>query len=171
MVTGGNSAGAGTVETLTISGWKTFTPSLPVSINSHCMAMINTTTVIVVAGLQTSVASGATYILNNDYRVWASGPNLNQVRYFHQCGKLLSSPTSQTFGILSVGGLASSTSILGTSEFLGPDLSGWSFVQPLPVPTHRLRLIEDPYGGVFVIGGYTSTGLVIKTLLFQKKRK
>jgi len=159
MASGGNRIGNGTVETLSTTGWSSFTPSLPVSISSHCMTLINATAVMVIAGLQKSVASGVTYFLTNDNRVWVQGPTLNQARYFHQAGRILTSPGSQSFGIIAVGGLASPTTILGSAEFMPPDLSAWSYIQPLPVPTHRHRLIEDPSGGVFVIGGYTSTGI------------
>ncbi len=71
FVTGGwGSAGAiSTAEILTENGWEEFSPSLPVTIYLHCMALLNSTTAMVVGGQQDKLISANTYLISDDKKV------------------------------------------------------------------------------------------------------
>jgi hypothetical protein len=47
-----NNEGLSTAEVLTEKGWKQMGPSLPVNILGHCMVHVNSTTVMVIGGIQ-----------------------------------------------------------------------------------------------------------------------
>ena len=44
-----------TVEILTKNGWKTNVPVLPVKVDLHCMVQLNSTTVMLIGGIQVSI--------------------------------------------------------------------------------------------------------------------
>jgi len=44
-----------TVEILTDNGWKADFPELPVKVDFHCMVLINSTTVMLIGGVQASI--------------------------------------------------------------------------------------------------------------------
>jgi hypothetical protein len=55
LVTGGwdvSGSDLNSAEMLTEEGWESNIPSLPVTINAHCMVTVNSTTVMVIGGLQ-----------------------------------------------------------------------------------------------------------------------
>ena len=54
FVTGGqtNSGHTSTAEVLTNKGWEIFAPSLPITIGYHCMILVNATTAMIIAGVQ-----------------------------------------------------------------------------------------------------------------------
>lgn len=55
FVTGGqisSSSFLNTAEALTPNGWKTLPPSLPVNIHMHCSVFVNSTTLMVIGGIQ-----------------------------------------------------------------------------------------------------------------------
>jgi hypothetical protein len=58
-----------TAEILTENGWEEFSPSLPVTICLHYMVLLNSTTAMVVGGLQNTVASADTYLISDDKKV------------------------------------------------------------------------------------------------------
>jgi hypothetical protein len=71
FVTGGwGSSGAiSSAEILTENGWEEFFPSFPANIKSHCMVLLNSTTVIVVGGVQNTFVSADTYLISDDKKV------------------------------------------------------------------------------------------------------
>ena len=56
-------------EILTDNGWELFSPSLPVSVYLHCMVLRNSTTVLVIGGVQNAVVSPNTYMISDDKKV------------------------------------------------------------------------------------------------------
>jgi hypothetical protein len=56
-----------TTELLTRDGWKSILPDLPVKLSRHCMAFINSTTMIIIGGSQpNSYFSSNTFLFNMD---------------------------------------------------------------------------------------------------------
>jgi hypothetical protein len=61
LVTGGVDApgsALNSAEMLTEKGWESNIPSLPVTIRTHCMVTVNSTTVMAIGGYQNSQISG-----------------------------------------------------------------------------------------------------------------
>jgi hypothetical protein len=62
LVTGGRvPSNLNSAEMLTDKGWESNLPSLPVTINGHCMVTVNATTVMVIGGEENSQRSTATF--------------------------------------------------------------------------------------------------------------
>jgi hypothetical protein len=124
-----NNEGLSTAEVLTEKGWKQLGPSLPVNILGHCMVHINSTTVIVIGGIQNGTRnSNGTYILNTGNDHWRKGPNLvyGQARFL--CGKLRTNLNiSEDFSVIVVGSFNSKIQLLDDLKAdwrLGIDLPG-----------------------------------------------
>jgi hypothetical protein len=168
MATGGDPSGSGNVTVYSAKGWKPFIPSMPTGLSFHCMVKLNATTVLVAGGVFPNfTASTVTYIYNDVYKTWFSGPKLNQARQSHKCGKIMVDSTSNKWGVVAIGGMNATSlgTVLSTVEFLDPDLMAWKIIKPVPVPVAGFGLVEDPTGGVFVIGGLKSRG---KETFFNK---
>jgi hypothetical protein len=71
FVTGGSNSGGGlsTAEILTDNGWEVFSPSLPVTVYLHCMVLLNSTTAMMVGGIQNGAVSAKTYLISDDKKV------------------------------------------------------------------------------------------------------
>ena len=107
FVTGGqisSSSFLNTTEALTPNGWKTLPQSLPVNIHLHCSVFVNSTTLIIIGGIQNEVYSPLTYYLNTDSNFWVSGPTLNIERCQQGCGKIRKDRHSSEFSIIVAGG-------------------------------------------------------------------
>jgi len=77
-----------TVEILTKDGWAMVQPSLPVTSRYSCMALLNSTTVVLIGGkLGDKYYSPDTYMLNTaaESEEWIQGPALNFGRDYHSC--------------------------------------------------------------------------------------
>ncbi len=63
LVSGGRDGSAShkSAEMLTEEGWESNIPSLPVTISGHCMVTVNSTTVMVIGGVQNNQYSGKTF--------------------------------------------------------------------------------------------------------------
>ncbi len=76
VVTGGqisSLSSSNTVEVLTPNGWETLPESLPVQIYFHCSVLVNSTTVMIIGGVQNDFTSSNTYYFNTDNMAWESG--------------------------------------------------------------------------------------------------
>ena len=65
---GGQGPYSGT-EILSENGWRSFSPSLPVTVYFHCMVLLNSTAAIVIGGIQNGDVSANTFIISNGNRV------------------------------------------------------------------------------------------------------
>lgn len=159
MAVGGYSSN---VEALTSSGWKQLPYPLPMNFLGQCMALINSTTAIVMGGFQALALSKDTYVISNSTRTWTLGPPLNDLRGFHTCGRILTNKATKTYGVIVVSGY-DGTNYLSSVELL--DQGATSFVRgkPLPVALLYNSLVEDPAGGIIIINGLLTTGM--KTFL------
>ncbi len=166
LVTGGY-GGSGSylksVEMLTEEGWKSNTPSLPVTIYRHCMVTVNSTTVMVNGGFQNNQDySGKTFYFTFGEESWTEGPELKNKRSGHSCGKIKRNRESQEMSIIVAGGYDSS--YLSSVEILDRGSNEWLTGPELPVGISVSQMVEDQNGGVVLIGGEPSSFVNLDTL-------
>ncbi len=156
FVTGGfnSSSPSNTVEILTPNGWETLPQFLPVSIYWHCSVLINSTTVMIIGGYQNGTYSNNTYYLNTERKVWSSGPALKTGRSQPSCGKIRKDNQSSEFSIIVAGG-SFGGAWFSSVEILDKDSNGWREGPQLPIGINSSPMIEDPNGGVIIVGGYS----------------
>ncbi len=156
------------MEALTENGWETW-PSLPTKINSHCMVNINSTTVMVIGGIQGKNAAGKTFLLDisQDNKNWIEGPELHLSRKTHSCGKIKKSKDSDKFRIIVVGGVFESmkddSTAMNSVEILNED-NKWQVGPNLSIGVRSSLLVEKPDGGVLLVGGITDHQEKIDTI-------
>jgi hypothetical protein len=165
FVTGGvdGSAYLNSTEILTEEGWESNIPSLPVTINAHCMVTVNSTTVMVIGGAQNGHISGKTFYFTFGEESWTEGPELKNKRDSHSCGKIKRSKESQEMSIIVAGGIYA-YSRLSSVEILDEGSKEWQRGPELPFGLERSQMVEDQNGGVVLIGGYASTVYSLNTL-------
>jgi N-acetylneuraminic acid mutarotase len=150
-------------ELLTKQGWKSNIPSLPVTIYSHCMVTVNSTTVMVIGGAQNKLISGRTFYFTLGAISWTEGPTLKYSRDYFSCGKIRSNKVGQEMSIIVAGGWNGS-SALSSVEMLAEGSNLWQIGPELPFGIWRPQMIEDQNGGVVFIGGQSSSGVYLDTL-------
>jgi N-acetylneuraminic acid mutarotase len=165
LVSGGyNNAGSiNSVEILTENGWESNTPSLPVTIEVHCTVTVNSTTVMVIGGEQDGLTSGKTFYFTLGDESWIEGPELKYKRYRHTCGKVRRDKESQDMSIVVAGGWGES--FLASVEILDEGSNEWRTGPELPFGVRYSQMVEDPNGGVIVIGGESPEVDYLDTLL------
>jgi hypothetical protein len=141
-------------EMLTEEGWESNIPSLPVTIYYHCMVTVNSTTVMVIGGIQNGQWSGKTFFFTIGEESWTEGPELQNKRYFHSCGKIRRNKESQEMSIIVAGGWDGS-SIVSSVEILDEGANEWQTGPELPFVIAASQMVEDQNGGVVLIGGYS----------------
>ena len=158
LVTGGYD-GSGSIfnsaEILTEKGWESNIPSLPVTINGHCMVTVNSTTVMVIGGVQNYQSSGKTFYFTFGEERWTEGPKLKNKRIYHRCGKIRRNKMSQEMSIIVAGGSDGVYSYLSSVEILDEDSNEWQTGPELPFGIAWSQMVEDQNGGVVLIGGYS----------------
>ncbi len=166
LVTGGFDESAShlnSAEILIEEGWETNIPSLPVTIFDHCMVTVNSTTVMVIGGVQNSQYSGKTYYFTFGEESWTEGPELKNKRGFHSCGKIRRNKESQEMSIIVAGGIDGS-SRLSSVEILDEGSIEWQTGPELPFGISSSQMVEDQNGGVVLIGGESSSFVNLDTL-------
>jgi hypothetical protein len=126
------------------------------------MVLLNSTTAFLIGGRQAGVDySPNSYLLNTaaNSQEWIQGPALNYGRGFHSCSRL---DSSSRFSIIVVGGYngAQMTSV----EILDEGSSEWRNGPDLPFGIHDASLVEDPAGGVILVGGVSKYDQYLQTL-------
>ncbi len=153
-----------TSEIYTVNGWEPFKPLLPKTVFGHCMVAMNSFSTILIGGWQNSTpASGETLIFNSRSRDWSEGPSLNVGRRHHSCGRIRQSLDSHHFSIIVVGGYDRES--LTSVEYFDSNAKEWQAGPELPYGIRMSTLIEDPTGGVILVGGYNDEQGYLKTLL------
>ncbi len=153
LVTGGlNTSPLNSVEILTEQGWESQIPSLQVSFHTHCMDTVNSTTVLLIAGLQNDQFSGKTYYFTFEKEIWIEGPELKYKRQLHSCGKIRRNKDSKEMSIIVAGGYNGS-SYLSSVEILDEGSNEWKTGPELLSAFARSQMIGSPDGGVVLIGG------------------
>ena len=140
-----------TAEVLSDQGWQELQFPLPVRTSEHCMLLFNSTTVLVIGGIPNSPDS---FFFNTENEIWVEGPKLLTGRQFHSCGKLLKDNGSSQFSVIVAGG-DGKTSV----EILDVGASEWRNGPNHPLAIAEASMVEDPFGGIFLIGGFNGTYL------------
>jgi hypothetical protein len=167
LVTGGyddSGSDLNSAEMLTEEGWERNIPSLPVTIAAHCMANVNSTTVMVIGGVQNHQRSGKTFYFTFGEESWTEGPELKNKRSYHSCGKIRRNKESQEMSIIVAGGYNDGSSILSSVEILDEGSNGWQTGPELPFEIDGSQMVEDKNGGVVLIGGRSSSVGYLDTL-------
>jgi N-acetylneuraminic acid mutarotase len=163
VVTGGyNGLFVNTAEMLTQNGWDSSVPSLPVTIWSHCMVAVNSTTVMVIGGDQKINGLGKTFYFTFGAESWIEGPELFFERLFPSCGRIRRDKDSQEMSIIYAGG--EDASIMSTVQILHAGSNEWQTGPELPFGISASQMVEDPNGGVVLIGGYSKANPNLDTL-------
>ena len=156
FVTGGyldEDAYINTAEILTDAGWWQIAGAVPVKrIFSHCMVLLNSTTVLVIGGIQDEYNSPNTYFFNTKSEEWVAGPKLLYGRDSHSCGKIKKDSQSNQESVIVVGGW--NVPLMSSVEILDVGSNMWRTGPNLPLGISDASMVEDPSGGVVLIGGY-----------------
>jgi hypothetical protein len=163
LVTGGDMPYYNTSEMLTEKGWERNVPDLPVTIVLHCLATVNSTTVIAISGGQNQHLSGKTFYFTFGENNWIEGPELMKMRGFHTCGRIRRNKESQEMSIIVAGG-NDKVSYLTLVEILDEGSSKWKTGPELPNYICLSQMVEDPNGGVFLVGGLNPSEGYLDTL-------
>jgi hypothetical protein len=162
LVTGGyDGTSLNSAEMLTEEGWESNIPSLPVTINGHCMVTVNSTTVMVIGG-DHIIFSGKTFYFTLGEESWTEGPELKNKRGYHSCGKIRRNKESQEMSIIVAGG--GGGSFLSSVEILDEDSNEWQTGPQVPIGIKRSQMVEDQNGGVVLIGGISPSDDSLDTL-------
>jgi hypothetical protein len=163
LVTGGYSSSTllSTFEVLTKEGWKTISPSLPVKTSDHCAVLVNSTTIMIIGGYRNQKN---THYFNSLNAEWVRGPQLQQERKYHSCGRIMRDSQSQETSIVVVGGMDRSDKHLSSVEILDEGSNEWRQGPALPFEIHGSQMIEDRNGGVVLVGGSTKSYEDLNTL-------
>jgi N-acetylneuraminic acid mutarotase len=167
LVTGGydvSGSHLNSAEMLTEEGWESNIPSLPVTISGHCMVTVNSTTVMVIGGIQNSQYSGKTFYFTFGEESWTDGPELKNKRVYHSCGKIRRDKESQEMSIIVAGGCDGFFSYLSSVEILDEGSNEWQTGPELPFGIRLSQMVEDQNGGVVLIGGQSSSVVSLDTL-------
>jgi hypothetical protein len=100
-------------------------PDLPMALNSHAMAAINSSVSMIIGGYDGSGLDGtsSTFYYNHIEGEWSDGPSLMQSRYYHAAGIITDELTNENFvsvtgGFISQTGWHDSKVFLDSSEIL-----------------------------------------------------
>jgi hypothetical protein len=153
-----------TVDVLKETEWERLSSHLPTVMHQHCMVLMNSTTLITVGGHNANYLKD-TYILNAARSPsWAPGPPLKYSRHIHSCSRIRKNANDLLeFSIIAVGGYNNSGSMTSV-ELLDEGASQWRDGPELPTGIHYAQMVEDPLGGVILIGGSSSTNAYSHTM-------
>jgi len=165
ILTGGqNSVYLNTVYSQKIKGWEQQTPNLPNTISYHCMVLLNSSSLFVIGGHNGNTYAN-TYIMNaNVNKAWVSGPSLKLSRYHHSCSRIKANPkASESFSVVVAGGYGSQ-GVMSSVEVLDEGSNEWRQGPDLPFGIYVGAMVEDPEGGVILIGGASPSNSYLDTL-------
>ena len=143
-------------EILTSQGWEMFIPSFPVNISSHCMVTFSSTT-MVIGGTQNGTDSKNSFIITDTDKQWRSGPAMIHTRRSFACSRIPTNGNSNQFSTIAVAGLGFYSS---TTEVLDDSATSWRLGPELPTSYYDHSLVQDPKGGVILLGGKKGANIV-----------
>ena len=133
-----------TVETLTDKGWEKVLPDLPTAEFGLCILPRNSKTVMVIAPTKT-------YVMDSNLQ-WTNGPILSFAKIYFSCGRILENAKSKTFSIVVAGGYYNGA--VSSVDILDHGANQWRSGPSLPFKITDSVMVEDPLGGVILIGGF-----------------
>jgi N-acetylneuraminic acid mutarotase len=151
-------------EILTAQGWQAKVPSLPATFGYHCMVEVNSTTVLLIGGIQNGARSRKTFYLRTQDQSWTAGPELKTARNIHSCGRIKKDNASQGTSIIVVGGFADGFTYLTSVEILDEGSNAWRSGPELPIAVDFSQMVNDPNAGVVLVAGYSPNWGYLTTL-------
>ncbi len=154
FVTGGfnSSSYLNTIDVLTPNGWKTLPQSLPINVDLHCSVYVNSTTMMIIGGYQSTRWLTNTYFFNINDHILTSGTPLYTARCQHSCGRIRKDSSSTKLSLIVAGG-TNGVAWLSSVEILDEGSNNWRVGTQLPFGISASQMIEDPNGGVILVGG------------------
>ena len=144
-----------TMEVFDGTSWSYINPSMPGITSGFCGVYVNKTTIFVMGGSDQYGSKSSSNYMNSDNLKWIPGPSMVHPRNALACGRILKSQNSVTFSTIVVAG--SNTAFLSSVEILDDGSNTWRSGPDLPIKAVALRILEDPRGGVIVVGGTNGT--------------
>ncbi len=126
------------------------------------MVAVNSTTVMVIGGDQKINGLGKTFYFTFGAESWIEGPELFFERLFPSCGRIRRDKDSQEMSIIYAGG--EDASIMSSVQILHAGSNEWQTGPELPFSISASQMVEDPNGGVVLIGGYSEANPNLDTL-------
>lgn len=153
--TGQNSNYSGqTAEYLSETGWEKVPSVLSESIGFLCSVFYNSTSLLVIGGKNRNAeVLKKTYFLDIKSFVFSDGPLLITSRHRHSCGRILTGNTSQYYTVIVVGGETIKNDPMNLVEVFDYQQNMWRQGTALPQKISRATIVEDPLGGVVLLGG------------------
>jgi hypothetical protein len=127
------------------------------------MVTVNSTTVMVIGGVQNDQRSGKTFYFTLGEESWTERPELKNKRGYHSCGKIRRNKESQEMSIIVAGG-GYDGSYLSSVEILDEGSNEWQTGPELPLGISYSQMVEDQNGGVVLIGGLSSSYVNLDSL-------
>ena len=93
---------------------------------------------------------------------WGYGPALKVGREDHSCARIKTNSSSNQYSVIVVGG--SGYGKLASVEILDEGASEWRNGTDLPFGISDAALVEDPTGGVILVGGNSKDNKYLQTL-------
>jgi len=150
----------GTSEALTESGWKNLQKNLEISAYFSCICHINSTTVVLVDGFQRE-----SYFFNTENEELKRITLLDHFRHNFACARIRTNEYSLSSSIIVVGGDDGSEQFNSTETLdLNANRLEWVKGPNLPFGINVASLVEDPIGGVILVGGQSSQREFLTTL-------
>ena len=149
-----------TGEIMSNNNWNFLQSLLPVTIRRHCMVLLNSTSVLLVAGIQQGITSNRVFIFNSDFENWIEGPPLKFARSLHSCTMIKTNGQSNNLSIVVAGG--NNGTVMSSVEILDEGSNEWRAGTDLPQGTSNAMMVADSNDGVVLIGGMYSAGLLDK---------
>lgn len=143
-----NGLSINSTEVLTNEGWRTnILPQIPVPRHGHCILLLNSTTVIMIGPYET--------FFMTENLIWTEGPAMKIPRYYSSCGRIIKGDGSNKLNVISAGG--SNSDVV---EIFDAVINEWLSGPHLPFAIDKSEMVEDPLGGVVLVGGQNSNGKV-----------
>ena len=119
------------------------------------MVLLNSTTAFLIGGQQEETNfKPYSYLLNTEAnsQEWIQGPTLNLGRNDHSCARIRKDASNLEFSTIVVGGY--NGTIMKSVEILDDGASEWRNGPDLPFGIRYASLVEDPAGGIILVGGF-----------------
>ncbi len=129
------------------------------------MVLLNSTTAFLIGGrLQHKNFKSNSYLLNTaaKSKEWIQGPPLKLGRNDHSCARIRKDSSSHQFSIIVVGGWGKD--LTPSVEVLDDGANEWRNGPDLPFGIRYASLVEDPSGGVILVGGQSEENRYLNTL-------
>ena len=123
------------------------------------MVLLNSTTAFLIG------ITRMTLLMNTEAQKleWIQGPKLNFGREGHSCARIRKDSSSLQFTVIVVGGWGD-TSATKSVEIFDEEQNEWRNGPDLPLGIYDASIVEDPAGGVVLVGGYSAERSTLDTL-------